>query len=76
MGEDDKVTMLEACVRRACLTDSGEVDTKLHQHVREQTRAWCSDGADLKVPFAASAFFPGLAFHAWDESHSSQKTSC
>ena len=73
MGEDGKVTMLEACVRRACLTDSGEVDTKLHQHVREQTRAWCSDGADLKVPLAASAFFPGLAFHAWDESHSSQR---
>ena len=44
-----------------------------HQHVREQTRAWCSDGADLKVPLAASAFFPRLAFHAWDECHSSQR---
>ena len=73
MGEDGKVTMLEACVRRACLTDSGEVDTKLHQHVRTQTRVWGSDGADLKVPLVASAFFPGLAFHAWDESHSSQR---
>ena len=32
-----KLQMLEACVRRACLAESGEVDTKLH-HVREQSR--------------------------------------
>ena len=73
MGCDGKASMLEACVRRACLAIGGELDTKLHQHVREQTRAWCSDGADLQVPLAASASFPGLAFHAWDESHSSQR---
>ena len=58
MGCDSKVAMLESCVRRACLAESGEVDIKLHQHVREQTRAWCSDGADLSVPLAASAFSP------------------
>ena len=58
------VSMLEACVRRACLSPAGEVDTTLPQHVREQTRVWCSDGADLNVPLAASAFFPGLVFHA------------
>ncbi len=73
MDCDGKVSMLEACVRRACLSASGEVDTKLLQHVREQTRVWCSDGADLKVPLAASAFFPGLVFHAWDEAHSAQR---
>ena len=73
MGEDGKVSMLEACVRRACLSANGELDMKLHQHVREQTRVWCSDGADLKVPMAASASFPGLAFHAWDEAHSAQR---
>jgi len=73
MDCDGKVSMLEACVRRACLSASGEVDTKLHQHVREQTRVWCSDGADLQVPLAASAFFPGLVFHAWDEAHSAQR---
>ena len=49
--------MLEACVRRACLSASGEVDTKLHQHVRDQTRVWCSDGADLQVPMTASGSF-------------------
>ncbi len=73
MDCDGKVTMLEACVRRACLSASGEVDTKLHQHVRDQTRVWCSDGADLQVPMAASASFPGLVFHAWDEAHSAQR---
>ena len=73
MDCDGKVTMLEACVRRACLSASGEVDTKLHQHVRDQTRVWCSDGADLQVPLTASGFFPGLVFHAWDEAHSAQR---
>ena len=73
MDCDGKVSMLEACVRRACISANGEVDTKLHQHVREQTRVWCSDGADLQVPLAASAFFPGLVFHAWDEAHSAQR---
>jgi hypothetical protein len=73
MGCDSKVAMLEACVRRACLAESGEVDTKLHQHVREQSRVWVSDGADLDVPLAASAFFPDLTFHAWCESHSANR---
>ena len=73
MDCDGKVSMLEACVRRACLSANGEVDTRLHQHVREQTRVRCSDGADLQVPLAASAFFPGLVFHAWDEAHSAQR---
>ena len=57
MDEDGKVSMLESCVRRACLSVNGELDVKLHQHVREQTRVWCSDGADLKVPLAASDLF-------------------
>ena len=70
MDCEGKVSMLEACGQRACLSSGGEVDTKLYQHVREQTRVWCSDGADLNVPLAASAFFPGLVFHAWDEAHS------
>ena len=73
MDCDGKVSMLEACVRRACLSPSGELDTKLHQHVRGESRAWCSDGADLNVPLAASAFFPRLVFHGWDEAHSAQK---
>ena len=73
MDCDGRVTMLEACVRRACLSASGEVDTKLHQHVRDQTRVWCSDGADLQVPLLASGSFPGLVFHAWDEAHSAQR---
>ena len=73
MDCDGKAAMLEGCVRRACQSSTGEVDTKVFQHVREQTRVWCSDGADLTVPLAASAFFPGLVFHAWDESHSAQR---
>ena len=72
MDCDGKATMLEDCVRRACQTAGGEVDVDLHKHVREETRAWCSDGADLGVPLAATATFPRLAFHAWDESHSAQ----
>ena len=59
MDVDGKVSMLEASVRRASAAVSGEVDTKLHQHVRTQTRVWGSDGADLKVALAASAFFLG-----------------
>ena len=50
MDEDGKVSMLEACVRRACIGGNGEVDTKVLEHVREQTRAWNSDGEDLHVP--------------------------
>ena len=73
MGCDGKASMLEACVRRACLSHSGEVDPELHQHVRKEMRAWCSDGADLQVPLAASGCFPGLVFLAWDESHSGQR---
>ena len=72
MGCDGKVSMLEACVRRACLA-GGELDTQLYQHVRKQTRVWCSDGADLQVPRAASGFFPGLVFLGWDEAHSAQR---
>merc|ERR1712091_790436 len=73
MDCDGKATMLEDCVRRACQTAGGELDVDLHKHVREETRAWCSDGADLGVPLAATATFPRLAFHAWDESHSAQE---
>ena len=72
MDCDGKATMLEDCVRRACQTAGGEVDVDLHKHVREETRAWCSGGADLDVPLAATATFPRLAFRAWDESHSAQ----
>ena len=36
-------------------------------------RAWCSDGADLQVPMAASASFLGLKFYAWDEAHGAQR---
>lgn len=72
MDCDGKATMLEDCVRRACQTEGGEVDVVLHKHVREETRAWCSDGADLGVPLAATAAFPSLNFHAWDEAHSAQ----
>ena len=72
MDCDGKVAMLEACVRRAC-APTGDTDVKLHQHVCCETRAWCSDGADLGVPLAASASFPNLTFHAWDEAHSAQK---
>ena len=72
MDCDGKATMLEDCVRRACQAAGGELDVDLHKHVREETRAWCSDGADLNVPLAATATFPGLAFHAWDEAHSAQ----
>ena len=73
MDCDGKASMLEESVRRACLNGSGEVDAKLLQHVQKQTRVWCSDGADMTVPLVASAFFPGLAFHAWDEAHSAQR---
>ena len=73
MDCDGKASMLETSVRRACLNGSGEVDTRLLKHVQTQTRVWCSDGADLPAPLAASAFFPGLVFHAWDEAHSAQR---
>ena len=73
MNCEGKVAMLESSLRRPCVEEGGDVDIELHEHVREQTRAWCSDGADLSVPLVASACFPGLVFHAWDESHSAQK---
>ena len=73
MGSDGKVSMLEECVRRSCLAIGGDLDTELYKHVREQTRAWCSDGADMDVPLAASANVPRLSFHAWDEAHSGQR---
>ena len=73
MDCEGKVAMLEECVRRACQYASGEIDAKMHRHVWEQMRVWCSDGADLQVPMAASASFPGLKFYAWDESHSAQR---
>ena len=72
MDTDGKATMLEDCVRRACQAPGGKVDVDLHKHVREETRAWVSDGADLGVPLAATATFPHLGFHGWDESHSAQ----
>ena len=72
MDTDGKATMLEDCVRRACQALGGEVDVDLHKHVREETRAWVSDGADLGVPLAATATFPHMGFHGWDESHSAQ----
>ena len=72
MDCDGKASMLEDCVRRACQTAGGELDVELHKHVVKETRAWCSDGADLGVPLAATATFPHLAFHAWGESHSAQ----
>ena len=52
---DGKVTMLENCVRRVCQTAGREVDVDLHKHVQAQTRAWCSDGADLDVSLAVTA---------------------
>ena len=72
MDCDGKAPMLEACVRRTCLS-SGEVDAKLYQHVRKETRVWCSDGADLQAPLAEQASFLGLVFHVWDEAHSAQR---
>jgi len=38
MDGDGKASMIEACVPRACLSASGDLDTKLHQHVRDQAR--------------------------------------
>lgn len=74
MACDGKVSMLEACVHLACLPGSGEVDTELHQHVREQKRVWRSGGADLQAPLAwLHQPFPELVFHAWDEAHSAQR---
>ena len=64
MDGDAKASMIEDGVRRACPAPlSAEVDTKLHAHVRQQTRVWCSDGADLHVPLVVS----------WDEAHSAQR---
>ncbi len=40
--------------------------------MRKETRAWCSDVADLDVPVAASTTFPHLSFRAWGESRSAQ----
>ena len=73
MDCDGKVAMLEECVRRARQSERGEIGAKLPQHVREQARPRCSDGADLSVPMAASSFFPGLKLFAWGESHSAQR---
>ena len=72
MDTDGKASMLEDCVRRACQGAGGAVDVALHKHVREETRAWVSDGLDLDVPLAATATFPHLVFHGWDEAHSAQ----
>ena len=69
----DKVSMLEACVRRAAVSATGEVDPKVFKHVREEARVWTSSGADREVASAASGSFPVLNFDAWDESHSAQK---
>ena len=64
MDCDGKAAMLEDCVRRACQTAGGELDVGLHKHVREEMRAWFSDGADLSVPLAAKATFPRLPFYS------------
>ena len=37
---------------------------------QQNTRTWASDGADRDVGLAATAVYPGIKFHAWDESHS------
>ncbi len=73
MDCDGKVAMLEACVRRACISLSGEVYPELHQHVRKQTRVWTSDRADLDVSLRGSKSFHRLVFHALGEAHSSQR---
>ena len=57
-------------MRRAAVSVSGEVDTDLFERLRKNVRVWTSDGADRDVGLAATAVFPGLCFHAWDESHS------
>ena len=72
MDTDGKATMVEDCVRRACQAPGGAVDVALHEHVRQETRSWVSDGLDLGVPLAATATFPHLAFHGWDEAHGAQ----
>ena len=70
MGCDGKVSMLETCVRKVAVTAAGDVNLALHSHVRDNIRVWTSDGADRDVGLAATGAFSGLAFHAWDESHS------
>ena len=72
LDTDGKANMLEDCVRRACQAPGSAVDADMYKHVREETRAWVSDGADLGVPLAATATFPHLTFHGWDEAHSAQ----
>ena len=62
MDCDGKASMLEDCVRRARQTAGGELGVELRKHAREEMRAWCSDGADLTAPLAATAMFPRLAF--------------
>ena len=39
MNCDGKVSILDSCLRRAFIDEGGEVDIKLHQHVREEMRA-------------------------------------
>ena len=73
MDCEAKAAMLHQCVHRACISNTGEVDKATFQKVQQKTRVWCSDGQDLPVPLAASAVFPNCVFHAWDESHSSQR---
>ena len=70
MDTASKATMLEDCVRRASVSVSGEVDADLFKRLQKNVRVWTSDGADRDVGLAATAVFPGLCFHAWDESHS------
>ena len=70
MDTASKATMLEDCARRAAVSAAGEVDANLFEHLRKHTRVWTSDGADRDVGLAATQTFPGLCFHAWDESHS------
>ena len=73
MHLEGKVSMVEKAVRSTTLGADGEVDTKLHQHIKQNTRVWTSDGADLDVGHALvsrGCCFSGLLCHAWDESHS------
>ena len=70
MGLDGKVSMVEAAVRDLARRQNGTIDVDLHTRVSGRVRVWTSDGADGNVGRALSGPFRGMAFHAWDESHS------
>ena len=50
MDLDGKVSMPEACMRRACMDSNGEVSTKVHQHVRERPVSCISPFSGTCVP--------------------------